>query len=127
MGESEKHSDRITTVRVAVDARHQKGRKGHVYDVRIEVGVPGTELTVTQGPGGDARKEDLTATVRDAFKAAIRQVATERGIDVVLQLRDEEPAGTRPDQLSSEIFLTDVLHCDPSLDITADVLKILNR
>ena len=70
----EKHSDRITTLRVAVDARHQKGRKGHVYDVRIDIGVPGTELAVNHGPGANQRKEDLVATVRDAFRAAVRRV-----------------------------------------------------
>jgi ribosome-associated translation inhibitor RaiA len=70
----EKHSDRITTLRVAVDARHQKGRKGHVYDVRIDIGVPGSDLAVNHGPGSNDRKEDLVATVRDAFKAAKRQL-----------------------------------------------------
>lgn len=90
----EKHSDRITTVRVAVDARHQKGRNGHVYDVRIDVGVPGSELAVNHGPGSKQRKEDLVATVRDAFKAAIRQVddwsARQRVQDVKRQREEDE-------------------------------------
>ena len=62
-----------------------------------------------------------------AARRAVAEVARTRDVDVVLQLRHADPNGSQPEELSSEIFLTDVLYCDPSLDITPDVLKILNR
>lgn len=60
-------------------------------------------------------------------RRAVAQVANARGIHIVLQLRDGLPPDSRPEELNSEIFLTDVLYCDATLDITPEVLKILNR
>ena len=65
----ERYYDRITSCRIAVErptGNHHN--EGGPYRVRIDITVPGSELVA------DKEGEDLNATVRDAFKAAERQV-----------------------------------------------------
>lgn len=70
----ERYFDRITSCRVVVEAPHQHQRKGKLYEVRIDITVPGREIAVThQGPKNHAH-EDVYVAVRDAFNAAARQV-----------------------------------------------------
>lgn len=65
----ERHSDRITSCRIAVELptgnHHQEGGP---YRVRVDITVPGSELVASK------EQEDLYAAVRDAFEAAERQV-----------------------------------------------------
>ncbi len=63
------------------------------------------------------------AEVRRASAAA----AEARGLDLVLQRRSAELAGQNQSELNSEIFLRDILYHAPRLDITDDVIKILER
>jgi len=72
----ERRFDRLTTIRVVVDAPHRKGRKGHLYDVRIELGVPGDELSINRHPGRQERAEEPETAIRDAFNAAERRLET---------------------------------------------------
>ncbi|HEX2223438.1 MAG TPA: HPF/RaiA family ribosome-associated protein [Thermoanaerobaculia bacterium] len=65
----ERYYDRITSCRIAVErptGNHHN--EGGPYRVRIDITVPGSELVAAK------EGEDLNATVRDAFKAAERQV-----------------------------------------------------
>ncbi|HEY0515138.1 MAG TPA: HPF/RaiA family ribosome-associated protein [Thermoanaerobaculia bacterium] len=70
-GRLERHSDRITSCRIAVERptgnHHQEGGP---FRVRVDVTVPGSELVA------DKSGEELFAAVRDAFDAAERQVET---------------------------------------------------
>ena len=65
----ERHSDRITSCRIAVELptgnHHQEGGP---YRVRVDVTVPGSELVASK------EEEELYAAVREAFEAAERQV-----------------------------------------------------
>ena len=65
----ERHSDRITSCRIAVEMptgnHHQEGGP---YRVRVDVTVPGSELVASK------EEEELYAAIRDAFEAAERQV-----------------------------------------------------
>jgi ribosomal subunit interface protein len=65
----ERHSDRITSCRIAVERptgnHHQEGGP---YRVRIYINVPGLELVA------DKSGEEIYAAVREAFDAAERQV-----------------------------------------------------
>jgi cold shock CspA family protein/ribosome-associated translation inhibitor RaiA len=72
----ERHYDRITTVRVVIERAHDHAGHNAIWEVRIEIGVPGSELVVTHEPGRESRKRDLDATLRDAFKAAERRLDT---------------------------------------------------
>jgi cold shock CspA family protein len=80
----EKIYGRFIACRVVVDAPHQQHRTGNVYEVRIEMVLPGRTLVVSREPHhtkeGHARR-DLLTPLRDAFKAAeaqLRGFATER-------------------------------------------------
>jgi len=76
------------------------------------------------------RMQRIIANQRRSFadaRRAVAEVSANRGVDIVLQLRDGDPTGEDPAEVTSEIYLRDVLYHDQALDITADVLKILNR
>ena len=66
--------DGITSCHVYVEAPHRHQHKGNQYEVRIEVRVPGTELTVNNKPGDVNAHEDINVAVRDAFNAMERQL-----------------------------------------------------
>ncbi len=69
-----KFFDRITSCRVIVEAPEQHHRKGKLYHLRIELGVPGKEIVVSRHNHGDHSHEDVYVAIRDAFKAARRQL-----------------------------------------------------
>lgn len=61
--------DQIMRCRVVVEVPHHHHREGTLYNVRIDMTVPGAELVVKHEPN-----EDLDVAVRDAFDAARRQL-----------------------------------------------------
>jgi ribosomal subunit interface protein len=65
----DKFYDRIMSCRVVVEAPHRHNRHGVLYNVRIDLTVPGGELLVKREP-----HEDLYVAIRDAFDAARRQL-----------------------------------------------------
>lgn len=70
----EQFFDHIISCRVVVEAPHRHHHKGELYQVRIDLGLPGKELAVTHtGPINPAH-EDVHVAVRDAFDAARRQL-----------------------------------------------------
>lgn len=83
---------KITSCRVTIEEPHQHRQRGNPYQVRVELSVPGKELTATREPklpGSpqrlaqrkrsksleiDAPYKDLRVAIRDAFKALTRQL-----------------------------------------------------
>lgn len=73
----EKLCDRLTACRVSVEALHKQHRTGNVYEVHIDMLVPGGELVVSRAPHKAKQKyasPDVYTSVRDAFRAAERQL-----------------------------------------------------
>jgi len=73
----EKLCDRLTACRVSVEALHNQHRTGNVYEVHIDMLVPGGELVVSRAPHKAKEKyasPDVRASIRDAFRAAERQL-----------------------------------------------------
>lgn len=73
----EKRYGRLTSCRVGVEAPHRQHRKGNVYEVHVELGVPGGTLSVSREPHGARSKyvhHDVYKALRDAFDAAERQI-----------------------------------------------------
>jgi ribosome-associated translation inhibitor RaiA/cold shock CspA family protein len=73
----EKRYDRVTACRVSVEALHRQHRTGNVFEVHIDLLVPGAELAVSKQP--QTAKEryaspDVYTSIRDAFAAAERQL-----------------------------------------------------
>lgn len=65
----EQFSDRIMACRVVIECPHRHHHKGALYNVHIDLTVPGAELVVKREPN-----EDLYVALRDAFDAAARQL-----------------------------------------------------
>lgn len=61
--------DQIMSCRVVVETPHRRQQKGILYNVRIDMTVPGAELVVKREPHAD-----IHAAVREAFDAARRQL-----------------------------------------------------
>lgn len=94
--------NRITSCRVVVEAPHRHHKWGELFHVRIELGVPGTELVVSHEPTLRAalrhddepalkkhielhpQHKDVYVAIRDAFESARRQLQ-----DYVKRLRGE--------------------------------------
>lgn len=72
--ELDRFSDRIMSCRVVVEAPHRRHQKGTLYDIRIDLTLPGKEVVVTRSGPLDHAHEDAHVAIRDAFVAATRQV-----------------------------------------------------
>ena len=70
----EQYYGRITSCHVQIEAPHRHHRKGNLYEVKIEVRVPGTELAVNNKPGNVHAHEDVYVAIRDSFDAMERQL-----------------------------------------------------
>ena len=96
---------RITSCRVMVEAPHRHHKWGELFHIRIELGVPGTELVIAHEPGphgaadsakwtkrleSSPRHKDIYATIHDTFKDARRRLA-----DYVNKLRGDVKMHTR--------------------------------
>jgi ribosomal subunit interface protein len=64
----ERHFDRITSCRIAVERPSNHHNEGGPYRVRLDITVPGSELVANK------EAEDLNTAIREAFDAAERQV-----------------------------------------------------
>ncbi len=73
----EKLYDRLTSCRVSVEGLHKQHRTGNVYEVHIELRVPGEDVVVSREPH-HARERytdpDVNVALRDAFKTAERRL-----------------------------------------------------
>ena len=84
----ETYTDRITSCRVVIAAPHRHHNKGKIYDVRIDLTLPGEEIAVAhEGPENHAH-EDVYVAIRDSFEAARRQLKKR-----VRQIREAQTKG----------------------------------
>ncbi len=71
----EQFYDRITSARVVVARPQHRHHKGDVYQVRIHLTAPGdSDIAISREPAVTGAHEDVYVTIRDAFKAARRQL-----------------------------------------------------
>ncbi len=67
--------DRITSMRVVVGRPQHRHNKGDVFQIRIHITVPGAaDIDISREPAATRAHEDMYVTIRDAFKAARRQL-----------------------------------------------------
>lgn len=72
----ERLHDRITSCHVVVQAPHRHQHQGNLYEVRIQLRIPGQhELVVNREGRLDPAHEDVYVAIRDAFQAAERLLA----------------------------------------------------
>jgi len=68
-GKLETFFEPIMSCRVVVEMPHQHKNQGKLFNVRIDIGVPGSEIVVNRD-----KHEDVYVALRDAFDAAKRQL-----------------------------------------------------
>jgi len=69
----ERFFDRIVSCRVVVESR-QPRQHGNLFQVRIDLSVPGCEIFVGRDTAAQHAHQDIYAAIRDAFEAARRQL-----------------------------------------------------
>jgi cold shock CspA family protein/ribosome-associated translation inhibitor RaiA len=66
---------RLTSARVVVGRPQHRHHKGDTFCVRIHLTVPGAaDIVISRDPAATGAHEDAYVTIRDAFKAARRQL-----------------------------------------------------
>jgi ribosomal subunit interface protein len=65
----EEFFDHITSCRVVVELPHKHQHQGKQFNVRIDIGVPGSEIVVNRD-----HAEDVYVALRDSFDAAKRKL-----------------------------------------------------
>lgn len=68
-GKLDEFFNHIMSCRVVVEMPHKHHHQGKQYNVRIDIGVPGSEIVVNRD-----HAEDVYVALRDAFDAAKRQL-----------------------------------------------------
>ena len=84
--------DRITACRVVVECLNRRHQQGNLFEVRIDLTVPGREIAVGRDRGLNHAHEDAHVAVRDAFDAARRALE-----DHVRRRRGEAKVHAVPD------------------------------
>ena len=70
----EQFAENITSCRVTVEAPHKSHQQGNLYTVRVDLHFPGGEAVANRSPAEHHAHEDVYVALRDAFKAARRQL-----------------------------------------------------
>jgi ribosomal subunit interface protein len=70
----ERFHDRIVGCTVVVEAPHRHHHKGKLYNVRVDISVPGKDVVAGRVKPIDHAHEDVYVAVRDAFDAAVRRL-----------------------------------------------------
>lgn len=68
------YDDRIIRCRVVVEMPHRHQHQGRLFDIRIDLTVPGREIVIGRDGPSDHAHEDVYVAIRDAFEAARRQL-----------------------------------------------------
>lgn len=68
----EKFHPRITSCKVVIHAPHRHQQKGTIYQINVELIVPGKDIAVSRETGNNHAHEDIQVAVRDAFDEARR-------------------------------------------------------
>ena len=76
----EQFADNITSCRVTVEAPHRNHQQGNLFAVSVDLHFPGGEVIANRAPGEKHAHEDVYVALRDAFKAARRQLQDRRRI-----------------------------------------------
>lgn len=66
--------DRIMSCRVVVDQPHRHHKEGNLYQLRIDLKVPGAELVVKRDPAEHVDYRDIGIMIHEAFEEMHRQL-----------------------------------------------------
>jgi len=125
--------DQIMSCRVVVESSHKHHHQGRLYQVHIDVTVPGKELVASRGPDQHHAHEDAYVAIRDAFNAIRHQLENHARKQRGHVKSHETPAHGKVDELvANENYgriLTDdgrdiYFHRNSLLNANFDSLKI---
>ena len=95
--ELEQFFDRITACRVTVECQHHHYRQGNLFEISIDLVVPGREIVVGRFEGVSHTHEDAHVAVRDAFNALRRRLEDHaRSGRGQVKFHGETGAGSQP-------------------------------
>ncbi|MCA8928045.1 MAG: ribosome-associated translation inhibitor RaiA [Alphaproteobacteria bacterium] len=78
IGKLEGYFEHITSCRVVVKLGSGRRQHGDLYEVTIQLALPsGRDVIVNRNPSANHAHEDVLVTIRDAFRAARRQMQDE--------------------------------------------------
>lgn len=60
--------------KMVIESRHRHHHQGNIYHVSIKVHLPGLDIEVSHDPERNHAHEDVYVAMRDAFRAARRQL-----------------------------------------------------
>jgi cold shock CspA family protein len=66
--------DHILGCRVVVEPAGKHHQHGNLYEVRLDITVPGEEIVITREPSQHTENRDLRVALRDAFDSARRRL-----------------------------------------------------
>jgi len=69
----------VMACHVVVDAPHKGMHKGQIYEVHLNLKIPGNDIAVTREPGVNHAHEDIYVAIRDSFNAARRILKSRAG------------------------------------------------
>lgn len=70
----DRYCDYVMSCRVVIDMPHKHHRTGNLYQIRLDITVPGDEIAISREASEHQAAKDLTAVITDAFDAADRQL-----------------------------------------------------
>ncbi|MCS7021723.1 MAG: HPF/RaiA family ribosome-associated protein [Gemmataceae bacterium] len=70
----ERFYERIMSCRVVIDIPHRHHKNGNMYQIRLDITVPGGEIAVSREAPGHTPAKALPIAIKEAFEAAIRQL-----------------------------------------------------
>ena len=70
----EAYHDRITSCHVVVDQPHRHHKEGNLFQVRVDLKMPGSELVVKREISGSLTRGDLLTVIQDAFDEMQRRI-----------------------------------------------------
>jgi cold shock CspA family protein/ribosome-associated translation inhibitor RaiA len=101
----ERFSPQIVRCHVIVEAPHRHGHKGHLFEVHIQLTTPGDTIAVNREHREHHSHEDVYVALRDAFRAARRQLEDyERERRQDIKHHEPEPSGWVSELYPAEDF-----------------------
>ncbi|MHC4427377.1 MAG: HPF/RaiA family ribosome-associated protein [Planctomycetota bacterium] len=92
----ERYFDRIVSCHVTIAESHRRRRQGNLFDVRINLSVPGRELVVNRQAAEHQVDEDIDIALREAFDRMRRQLQ-----DHVRKIRGQVKKHERPEEIET--------------------------
>ena len=70
----EQFADSIVSCHVTIGSPHKHKTQGKLFTVKVDIRLPGGEVVASRDPAANHGHEDFYVALRDAFKAARRQL-----------------------------------------------------